>query len=122
MDGSPSAGAAVGSASPYKPVADLADVPPGRLLSVCAPDGVSVVVMNVRGDICALRDECAHQQYALSAGELLDDGTIECVWHGARFDCRTGAVRNPPAVEDVQTYAVRVENGQICVGPAGARP
>lgn len=122
MDGSPLAATTVGSASAYKALADLADVPPGRLLSVCAPDGVQVVLMNVAGEICALRDECPHQQYALSAGELLDDGTIECVWHGARFDCRTGAVCNPPAVDDVQTYAVRVENGRICVGPAGARP
>jgi 3-phenylpropionate/trans-cinnamate dioxygenase ferredoxin component len=122
VDGFPIAAPAVGGTSVYTPLADLADVPPGRLLSVCTPDGVQVVLVNVAGEICALRDECPHQQYALSAGELLADGTIECVWHGARFDCRTGAVRNPPAVDDVQTYAVRVENDRICVGPARALP
>jgi 3-phenylpropionate/trans-cinnamate dioxygenase ferredoxin subunit len=101
----------------FAPVALLADVPPGRLLSVRAPGGEQVVLTNVEGEIGALLDRCSHQEYALSAGEVLDDGTIECVWHGARFDCRTGAVRGPPAVEDVPAFAVRVEGDAILLGP-----
>jgi nitrite reductase/ring-hydroxylating ferredoxin subunit len=51
----------------------------------------------------------------LSAGEVLSDGTIECPWHGARFDCVTGAVRRGPAVDDVKAYAVRVEGDTVLV-------
>ena len=98
-------------------MATLAEVPPGRLLSVRAPDGEQVVLTNVGGEIGALLDRCSHQEYALSAGEVLDDGTIECVWHGARFDCRTGAVRGLPAVEGAPAYTVRVEGDAILLGP-----
>jgi 3-phenylpropionate/trans-cinnamate dioxygenase ferredoxin subunit len=81
------------------------------------PTGDQVVVMNVDGDLCALQDSCSHESYALSAGELLPDGTIECVWHGARFDCRTGVACHPPAVDGVAVYPVRVDQGTIMVGP-----
>jgi len=107
----------VAATAGFAPVATLAEVPPGRLLSVRAPDGEQVVLTNVDGEIGALLDRCSHQEYALSAGEVLDDGTIECVWHGARFDCRTGAVRGLPAVEDVPAYAVRVDGDAILLGP-----
>jgi 3-phenylpropionate/trans-cinnamate dioxygenase ferredoxin subunit len=81
------------------------------------PSGEQVVLVNMQGEICALEDRCSHETYELSAGELLPDGTIECVWHGARFDCRTGAACHPPAIESVATYPVRVADGTIFVGP-----
>ena len=117
MEARRASGRPAGGAPTFALVAALADVPPKHLLSVRTPRGDQVVVMNVGGEIFALRDQCSHEKLALSAGELLDDGTIECVWHGARFDCRTGAVLDPPAVDDVQAFAVRVEGGQILVGP-----
>ena len=51
----------------------------------------------------------------LSAGEVLPDGTIECPWHGARFDCVTGALRRGPAEEGVRAYFVRVEGDSVLV-------
>ena len=51
----------------------------------------------------------------LSAGEVLPDGTIECPWHGARFDCLTGALRRGPAEESVRAYAVRIEGDSVLV-------
>jgi nitrite reductase/ring-hydroxylating ferredoxin subunit len=98
------------------PVAQLRDVGEGEILSVTAPDGAAVCVMRVNGEICALLDNCSHQHYPLSAGALLSDGTIECVWHGARFDARTGAVRGLPAVEDIPTYEVAVDGDTILLG------
>jgi len=98
-------------------VAAVSDVPPGTLLSVRLPDGDQVVLANDGGTVHALRDRCSHEEYALSAGELLPDGSIECVWHGARFDCRTGEARRGPAFEDVATYAVRIEGGAVLVAP-----
>jgi 3-phenylpropionate/trans-cinnamate dioxygenase ferredoxin subunit len=101
----------------FTPVATLADVPPGQLLSIRAPNGEQVVLMNTGGEIGALLDCCSHEEYALSAGEVLGDGTIECVLHGARFDCHTGAVCGPPAVESVTAFAVRLEGDAILLGP-----
>jgi 3-phenylpropionate/trans-cinnamate dioxygenase ferredoxin subunit len=110
-----------GDRGAFAAVGRLTDVPPGALLSARLPSGEQVVVMNVDGEICALRDCCSHEEFALSAGEILPDGTIECVWHGARFDCRTGAVRHPPAVVDVASYDVAVDGDMIMVGPPRGR-
>ena len=103
--------------SAFIPVAKIADLPVGRMKSVVLPNGEQVLVMNVDGDICALPDRCSHEELELSAGELMPDGTIECVFHGARFDCRTGKVCGPPATLDLATYPTRVEDGVIMVGP-----
>ena len=107
--------------SDFTAVARLADIAVGTMRTVTLPNGEQVLIMNVDGDICALPDRCSHEDLELSAGELMPDGTIECVFHGAQFDCRTGAVRSPPAVEDLVPYPVRIENGTVLVGPRRAR-
>ena len=82
-------------------------------VSVGAPYGVEasgrrICLARVGSEIVAFADQCTHRDYPLSAGEVLDDGTIECPWHGARFDCRSGAVRQGPATEAVRTFEVRI--------------
>src|SRR5215207_5412275 len=92
------------------------DIPDGGTLSIQLDSGERVCLIRRGNQVSALRDECAHQAMPLSAGEVLPDGTIECAWHGARFDCVTGAVRRGPAEDDVQTFRVRVEGAVVIVG------
>ncbi|HXT85201.1 MAG TPA: Rieske 2Fe-2S domain-containing protein [Verrucomicrobiae bacterium] len=40
---------------------------------------------------------------------------IECSWHGAKFDVRTGKVTNPPATEPELKYELKVKWNQILV-------
>lgn len=92
---------------------DLGSIPDPGLLPVTLADGTRVVLIR-RGDVVtALEDECPHQAMPLSAGELCPDGTIECPWHGARFDCTTGACRQGPATDDVRVIAVTVRDGNV---------
>jgi nitrite reductase/ring-hydroxylating ferredoxin subunit len=102
----------------FTPVARLDALPPGAVLGVVAPDGRRVCLVNVGGTVRALRDECTHQAFPMSAGELRPDGTIECAWHGARFDVVTGAPRCGPACDALDVYAARVVDGVIEIGPA----
>jgi|SRR5690606_11606569 len=88
------------------------------LLAVRAPDGEPVcLVRGIGGELHALRDRCSHQAFPLSQGELRQDGTLECVWHGARFECRTGTAVRGPATGPVPLYDVVTVDGWICVGP-----
>jgi 3-phenylpropionate/trans-cinnamate dioxygenase ferredoxin component len=103
--------------SAFEVVADAEDLPEGALLGVTTAAGAAVCLANVGGRIAAIEDCCTHAEFLLSDGVIHGDGTVECVWHGARFDCRTGAVRKGPAVDPVPTYEVRVEGGKILVGP-----
>jgi nitrite reductase/ring-hydroxylating ferredoxin subunit len=102
---------------PYIDVAAVADVPEGALRGVTLPSGVPVCLYNRGGEIGAVGGLCTHAEFAMSDGVLRDDGTIECVWHGARFDCRSGGVRRHPATEPLAVYGVRVEQGRVLVGP-----
>ena len=100
----------------FQVVARLEDVPDGGLLGVALAGGERLCLIRDGESVWAVRDECTHQAFPLSAGELVADGVVECVWHGARFDYRTGAVRRGPAEEPLPLYPVRVENGQVLVG------
>jgi len=96
-------------------VASVGEIPDNGMLSVSLPSGEQVCLIRRGYDVSALRDECPHQGMALSAGEILPDGAIECAWHGARFDCRTGAVVRGPAESDAVLVQVRVDNGRVLV-------
>lgn len=78
-------------------------------------EGVPVVVFNVGGELFALEDECSHELYPLSDGEI-EGEVVTCAKHGAQFSLRTGEDLAPPAYEPVATYPVRVNAGRIEVG------
>jgi 3-phenylpropionate/trans-cinnamate dioxygenase ferredoxin subunit len=100
----------------FETVADVEDVPEGSLLGVQTAAGEEVCLFNYRGRIGAVHNVCTHAEFPLSDGTLTNDGTIECVWHGARYACLTGAVQRGPAVDPVAVYEVRVEDGKVKVG------
>jgi len=50
------------------------------------------------GNIFALRDICPHRAAPLSAGRILDDGTVECPYHGWRFGQENGQCNHIPAI------------------------
>ena len=76
--------------------------------------GQKVGVFNLGGEFHAIDDICTHAHASLSEGEV-DGDEVACPLHFATFNIRTGACTAPPADEDVQTYAVRVEGEEIQV-------
>ena len=90
-------------------------------MSVTLSSGTQVCLIRRGNEVSALHDQCTHQGMSLSAGEVLPDGTIECAWHGARFDCVTGAVRRGPAEEDVKTFTVHIEGDSVLVEEPGGQ-
>jgi 3-phenylpropionate/trans-cinnamate dioxygenase ferredoxin component len=104
-------------ADPFERVARLDDLVDGVPLGVETSRGERVCLLRVGDDVLAVSDTCTHQAFPMSSGDVLPDGTIQCAWHGARFDCRTGAVREGPADEPLPTYEVRVRGDEVFVGP-----
>jgi 3-phenylpropionate/trans-cinnamate dioxygenase ferredoxin component len=97
-------------------VAGLEELPEDSVLGVVA-DGRAICLVRVGDRVTAFADECTHQGFPLSAGEVHSDGTLECVWHGARFDCLTGSALREPATEPLTSYPVRIEGDRVLVGP-----
>jgi 3-phenylpropionate/trans-cinnamate dioxygenase ferredoxin subunit len=100
----------------FVPVAGTGDIAEGEMLGLTLPNGAPVCLFRSRGEIGAIGNECTHAQFLMSDGVLHGDGTIECIWHGARFDCRTGAVRRHPASEPLPVYPVRIDGDRVLVG------
>jgi 3-phenylpropionate/trans-cinnamate dioxygenase ferredoxin component len=91
-----------------------ADVPPNTLKQVDVGD-VKVCLANADGQIYAFRDNCSHRDFPLSAGVIHDGETVECTWHGAKFDMASGRATQLPAIKPIQTFEVLVTNGEIFV-------
>jgi 3-phenylpropionate/trans-cinnamate dioxygenase ferredoxin component len=92
-------------------VAKIGDLPPGQMKWV-GVDRERVVLANIDGTFCALRDVCGHKNAPLSRGKLVGH-LIECPLHFAQFDMRTGKLVSGPVSTDIPVYEVRVEGDTI---------
>jgi 3-phenylpropionate/trans-cinnamate dioxygenase ferredoxin subunit len=75
-----------------------------------APIGLTVI----DGEFFAFADVCTHDDGPVAEGEL-DEYIIECPRHGAKFDIRTGKVKQLPAVTPIPVYDVKVEGDTVLV-------
>lgn len=93
-------------------ICKLEDIAPGKSLRVKIGDIAIAIVHTPSGQVRAINDKCSHGEISLSEG-FIDDETIECWAHGAKFSLATGAPLSLPAYEPVDVYSVLVENGDI---------
>ena len=95
-------------------VCRLDELPPGemRLVEV---DGRKVGVLHAEdGELYAIEDRCSHDDGPLAEGEFDPAAcTVECPRHGSLFDLRTGRPKTLPAFQPVDTFELRVEDGEV---------
>ena len=75
-----------------------------------------VLLANVGGTIYACDNLCTHALAPLGEGNL-DGELVECPLHGSVFNVATGEVIDPPAVQSLRVFQVRIEGQGILVGP-----
>ena len=93
-------------------IGQTGDVPAGEG-RVIEAKGHTLALFNVDGTFYAVDNGCPHRGGPLGDGDL--DGTfVTCPWHGWRWDVRSGANANNPAVR-VPCFPVTVEQGEIFV-------
>jgi metal-sulfur cluster biosynthetic enzyme/nitrite reductase/ring-hydroxylating ferredoxin subunit len=73
-----------------------------------------VALFKVGGEIFCIDDVCTHDGGPLSDGKL-EDHTIACPRHGAKFDIRTGKALTMPATVDTAAHDVKIEGDTIFV-------
>jgi nitrite reductase/ring-hydroxylating ferredoxin subunit/uncharacterized membrane protein len=84
---------------------DVDDVPAGQLVRAMA--GPDALVLYREGEaIHAMDATCAHAGGPLDRGSV-DDGCVQCPWHGSRFRLIDGRVVRGPSVYDQPAYEVR---------------
>ena len=101
-------------------VADVGALQPGNLIKF-EHNGEAILVANVDGTYCAIANSCPHAGGDLSRG-VIEEGTVTCPQHGARFDLRTG--RNVGGakillmkilVQDARRFPVTVTGDDVLV-------
>jgi nitrite reductase/ring-hydroxylating ferredoxin subunit len=85
--------------------------------------GETPIVLIRQGEtVTALGGECPHAGAPLEEG-VVCEGRLICPWHKAAFSVSDGSLVEPPALEGLARYAVRVEDGMAVVDgttlPAG---
>ncbi|MBI3792698.1 MAG: Rieske 2Fe-2S domain-containing protein [Gemmatimonadetes bacterium] len=100
----------------FEQVAVLGDIGANGLLGVRKSTGERVCLVRIGTVVRAIADNCTHRDFAMSEGELVDGGVVECAWHGGQFDSATGKAVQAPAVKEIVRYAVVQRGDAIWVG------
>ena len=99
--------------SEFVKVAQLCDLPdPGKELFEV--EDRLVVVFHVEGQVYCVDDVCTHDGGPLGEGQL-ENHTIACSRHGAKFDIRDGKALTMPATESTIAHHVKVEDGAVWI-------
>jgi 3-phenylpropionate/trans-cinnamate dioxygenase ferredoxin subunit len=94
-------------------VAKAGEVPDGEMRAYDVGER-TVAIANVGGDLYGFDDICRHRACSLSEGDL-EDNVVICACHGSEYDVTSGEVLGGPAPEDLDTFEVQVEGGEIQV-------
>lgn len=101
------------------PACKLSEIADGEMKEVQV-DSTPVLLAKVDGRCYALAAHCTHYGAPLAEGYLSGD-RIVCPWHHACFNARTGALEEPPALDSLAAYPIRIEGDNLFVDlPEGA--
>ncbi|SHK90826.1 FAD-dependent oxidoreductase [Rhodothermus profundi] len=98
---------------PVHVVAHVEELADGQMKQVNV-DGVELLLVRLDGQFYALGARCTHYGAPLATGVLHGERII-CPWHHACFHVRTGAHLEPPGMDALPTFPVRVEGAQVLV-------
>ena len=114
----------------WKDIAAVEEIPDGGMKKVDVGDR-EIAVARVGQAIYVFGDRCPHMNGPLHEGKI-EDGQVVCPLHKARFELATGKRVSDPKipiprflkagammadvrVHDLETYAVKQENGRVLV-------
>ena len=98
----------------YRLATNLGDLKQGGITSV-EVNGRFLAFYLVDGQPYCTEDSCTHEGMPISNGGYVDGDEVECAWHGARFNVRTGGPARYPASYPLRTFPVQVRDGQVYV-------
>src|SRR5512143_2897184 len=86
--------------------------------------GLKILLTRLDGKFYAIGGECSHYGGPLAEG-VLSGEEVTCPWHQARFLVKSGDLLNPPALDAMARFEIRVEGDKVILilpeEPAGTR-
>jgi NADPH-dependent 2,4-dienoyl-CoA reductase/sulfur reductase-like enzyme/nitrite reductase/ring-hydroxylating ferredoxin subunit len=107
------------SSAPRLRADGLWDVVPASAIAESAMLGVEIgerkfLLIRSGEQVLAFDGFCPHAGATLNEGIRCSNRVI-CPWHKASFDLSSGALAEPPAVDPLPRFPVRLENGRVLV-------
>lgn len=103
-------------------VAHVKDILNGEMKNFPIDDENEILLAKVNGQFYAVEPKCTHYGAPLANGVLSGD-TIVCPWHHACFNVKSGDVIEPPALNSLPSYDVKIKDDEIYVSvPQNPRP
>lgn len=111
-------------------IGTIEDFPEGKGTAIDI-DGRKIAVFNIDGELFAVQNNCPHKNLPLhlvgherarsekvdeedgTRGRIYDGCKIDCPWHQAEWDLRTGY--SPVVKKRIPTYEVRVEDHSVVI-------
>jgi nitrite reductase/ring-hydroxylating ferredoxin subunit/uncharacterized membrane protein len=73
-----------------------------------------IVLARTDAGYAAFDDRCSHRGASLADGVLIGS-TVQCLWHGSRFDGATGKATCGPAKQAIRTYKVTEQPDGVAI-------
>ena len=112
----------------FKFVCDVDSIQVGRMAK-CDIDGKPIVIYHLEDGFYATQRRCTHMCASLDKGKIIDKCKIQCWFHRAVFNIKTGKVIKwanfPPGIQiinvikkekDLEIYEIKVEENMVYVG------
>ena len=100
------------------------EFPPGKLVGQTVAGRPVVLWRTTSGKVVAFDGRCAHKRFPLSEGRLMPDGTLECAYHGLRYDEEGQCVAVPshpdgsiPPRARIRPFPVLEQDGVVWLWP-----
>ncbi len=94
-------------------VAKVNDLQDGEKQQVTVNE-TDIMLVRSKGQYYAVGAYCTHYQAPLVDG-VLSNNQIICPWHNAYFEINTGAQLEPPGLDSLPCFAVRIEGEDVIV-------
>ncbi len=78
-------------------------------------DDVPALVIRIQDEYFVIEDVCSHDGQPLTNGPL-QDCSIVCPRHAARFDLKSGKALCMPATEAIRVFRTEIRDGAIWAG------
>lgn len=108
----------------WYPISFSTEFEKGKLQGHKICDKPIVMWRTEEGEVVAFDDRCCHKRFPLSESRLLDDGRLECAYHGLCYDSTGQCVEIPsqrdrpiPPQARLRGIPVREQDGVVWVWP-----
>ncbi|GGH56352.1 (2Fe-2S)-binding protein [Comamonas phosphati] len=96
------------------------DLLPSTRKLVFAPDGETVLLLNMEGELYAMENSCPDAGASIACGSCCDQHVLSCPAHGLKFDIRNSQCTASPQLQ-IKLYEVLVLEGKIWLRNPKAR-